>query len=99
EENRRDADAFLIDFTREGHGTGAHAADVGVVGAGGDVEIRRLALTGEDAGHGSDVGEMGATAEGIVEDYGVTGFEVECAESVRDGKRHGPEMHGHVVAH
>jgi hypothetical protein len=36
--DRRDDEAFLKDLARERHGAGGHAADVGVVGAVGDVE-------------------------------------------------------------
>ena len=95
----RNANAFLRDLAARAHRSGIHAADIGVVGAVGDIE--GCALTaGEEYGrdHG-DVGQMCAAAIGIIEQSHIAGPEAQIGENSCNGHGHGAEMHGHVVAH
>src|SRR5438128_825947 len=72
--HRRDANAFLIDLFAESHRPGVSSADVGMMGARGDVEIRATCLrpalrtSCEYWRHQRDIGKMSAPAKGIVED-------------------------------
>ena len=53
----------------------------------------------EDGGDQGDVGEMGAAAEGIVEDDDVAGLHAgDVVNGGADGHRHGAEMDGEMIA-
>ena len=61
-----DQHAFLLNMCGEGGGrTGGHAADIGVVAAGGHVELDLVAV--EDGCDHSDVRQVGAAIVGRVE--------------------------------
>ena len=95
----RNADAFLRDFATGAHGAGIHSADVGMVGAVGDVERRTISAREKNGRDHGDVGQMRAATIGIVEDRNIAGREAEIGENSGDGHGHGAEMDGHVVAH
>ena len=107
--NRRNAKAFLVNLAAWTHGAGEGPTDVGVMGAGGDEEIRcacgwsraRVASCGSmktRSNHG-DVGQMRAAAEGIVQHGDVAGCERELVNGGAHRHGHGAEMHRHVIAH
>ena len=73
--DRRDPEAFLVDLAGKGHRAGRHAADVGVVGAGGEVVGGFGIVGGEDSGDGRDVRQVRAAAEGVVENDDVAGVD------------------------
>ena len=103
--DRRDDDAFLGELFGEGHRAGRDAADVGVVGAGGDEadpEVRRYEASAsgranhEDGRDHGDVGEVGAAEVGVVEDDDVAGRERGERHRGLDGRGHGAEVDGDV---
>ncbi len=71
--DRRNADAFLRDLAARAHGAGIHAADVGVVGAIGNIERGAISAGEKDGRDHGDVGQMGSAAIGIVEQCDVAG--------------------------
>ena len=95
----RQDEAFLKDLAGEGHGAGAHAADVGVVGSVGDEEGGfGVGWLEEDGGDERDVGQVGAAAEGVVEDDGVAGLHADVLDGGADGEGHCAEVDREVVA-
>ena len=56
----RNADSLLRDFAAWAHGTGIHSADVGVMGAIGDVEGGASATAQKDGRDHGDVGQVGS---------------------------------------
>ena len=99
QQHRRNANAFLINFARERHRPRAHAADVGVVRAIGDVESRAAFAVQKHSGDGGDIGQMRAALKRIVEDRDIARSERECVDGVAHGEGHRAQMHRHVVAH
>ncbi len=99
QQHRRNADAFLINFARQRHRTRAHASDVGMMRAVRHVKCGFAVPLQEDAGDRGDVGKMRSAAEGIVQNRDIAGPEIECLSGALHRKRHGAQMHGHVIAH
>ncbi len=99
EEDGGNANALLIDFAGEGHGAGAHTADVGMVGAIGEEEARLGIAFEKDRGDGGDIRKMCAAAKGIVDDGDIAGLKIDGLADVADGFGHGTEVNGHVIAH
>ncbi len=95
----RNANPFLIDLASQGHGAGAHAADVGMMRAISDEERRALGAWEEDGSDRCDIRQMGATVEGIVEDGDVAGAEFQGLSRGPHRQRHCAQVHRHVIAH
>ncbi len=95
--DRRNTQALLVDFRRQRHAAGAHAADVGMVGAVRNVESRLLCGV-EDPGDERDVRQVRAALERIVEHDDVARLELRLLQSPLDRHGHGAQVHGDVVA-
>ena len=78
---------------------GIHSADVGVMGAIGDVEGGASAAAQKDGRDHGDVGQMGSATIGIVEKSHIAGRETERRENRGDRHRHRSQVDRHVVAH
>jgi len=95
----RNPNSLLRDFAAWAHGPGEHSADVGVMGAVGDVEGGTSVTAQEDRRDHGDVGQMGSATIGIVEKSHIAGRETKRRENRTDGHRHRSEVDRHVVAH
>ncbi len=58
-----------------------------------------LGASDEDRSDDGDVGEVRASAEGIVEHGDVAGREAQIGDGGAHRHRHRTQMHGHVIAH
>ncbi len=99
--HRRDPETFLVDLAAQSHGAGEGAANIRMMSTRchEKVRLRRLLAANEDWRDERYVGQMGAAAEGIVDDGDVASLQFEILQNRTHAHRHRPKMHRHVISH
>jgi hypothetical protein len=96
---RRDTETFLKNLSAQGHGSGGHTADVGVVGPVGHVEQQAAGRTGfrKNGAHERHVRQVCAALVRIVEDHCVARFHFHGAHGRPNRHGHRTQVNGHMI--